>query len=101
MARGWESKSVESQMEDAESRKQKQHTQLTPEERQRQADLEGLILSRTRVLHDLERAVHPRHRESVEAALRFIEEKIRALDTAGAALPPATNSDPNRPPDGA
>jgi len=52
---------------------------LTAEQMARQQEIESLQLSRTRVLHDLEAATHPRHRESLEAALRFLEEKIAAL----------------------
>jgi hypothetical protein len=79
MARGWESKSVESQMEDAENRKKLSATYLTPQQKIRQSELESLELSRTRVLHDLTGTLHPRHRESLEAALKFLEEKIRLL----------------------
>jgi hypothetical protein len=87
MARGWESKSVESQKEDAGARRQKVEPPLSPEEQQRRRELEGLLLSRTRVRHDLERAVHPRHRASVEAALQFIEAKIRALEQPPTMIP--------------
>jgi hypothetical protein len=79
MARGWESKSVESQIDDAENRRKETDHQLTPEQRQHRWELESLQLSRTRVVHDLDRAVHPRHRQSLEAALKFLDDKIKAL----------------------
>ncbi len=79
MARGWESKSVESQMDDAEDRKKVKPVQLSPEQQARQREIESLQLSRARVVHDLQGDLHPRHRASLEAALKFLEEKISAL----------------------
>src|SRR5579885_107367 len=80
MARGWERKSVEEQKEAAESRRAAAAAiRLTADEVAKQKEIEGLQLSRTRVMHDLEAATHPRHRESLEAALRFLDEKIAAL----------------------
>jgi hypothetical protein len=77
MARGWESKSVEAQKEIAETKTERDaRGPRTPEDTARQRELEGLELSRKKVLHDLETATHPRHRASLEAALKFLEEKI-------------------------
>ncbi|MGH9628959.1 MAG: hypothetical protein ACRD7E_11595 [Bryobacteraceae bacterium] len=82
MARGWESKSVESQIESAESRRSTSAAvALTPEEIARERELESLQLSRTRVLHDLQSAANPRYRELLKAALQYLEDKIAALDT--------------------
>lgn len=75
MARGWESKSVESQIEDAEARKS-QGASLTPEERSLLQKRQGLELSRRRVLNDLETAQSPVRRASLERALAFLEEEI-------------------------
>ncbi len=80
VARGWESKSVESQMESAESeRAERAEPQLTPEQLARRRERESLELSRTRVLHDLESAQNPRYRRQLEAALAHLEEKIKAV----------------------
>ncbi|MGH9430735.1 MAG: hypothetical protein ACRD3T_04270 [Terriglobia bacterium] len=80
MARGWESKSVEGQIESAESpRPSCSAAKLTPEQRARQRERESLELSRTRILQDLASTTHPRRRELLEAALRHLEEKIAAL----------------------
>jgi hypothetical protein len=80
MARGWESKSVESQMESAESRRAAQNApRPTAEELQRIHQRQSLELSRKRVLHDLEGAHNPRRREQLEAALKHLEERISAL----------------------
>ncbi|HVY92516.1 MAG TPA: hypothetical protein VHA14_07205 [Bryobacteraceae bacterium] len=80
MSRGWESKSVESQMEEAAARRTAaRQIRLTPEEMQARTERESLELSRTRVLKDLESATHPRRREQLEAALRHLNEKLAAL----------------------
>jgi hypothetical protein len=80
MARGWESKSVESQMESAERRRiDGERLRLSQEELNRQREREGLQLSRTRVLRDLTSAKGGHYRESLEAALNFLDTKIAAL----------------------
>ena len=76
MARGWESKSVESQIEDARAAPADVRT---PEERERAVKRSGLELSRRRVLHDLEAAQSPVRRASLEGALAFLDEEIRKL----------------------
>ena len=81
MARGWESKSVESQIEAAEDRRARSAAaKLSAEETVRQRELESLQLSKVRVLRDIEASNNPRYRESLEAALRHLEEKISALE---------------------
>jgi hypothetical protein len=80
MSRGWESKSVESQMEEAALRRGTTHQiPLTPEQIRVRAERQSLELSRTRVLKDLESAVHPRRRAQLEAGLRYLDEKLAAL----------------------
>jgi len=55
MARGWESKSVEDQIGAAEAAKSdRAKPALTPAERDRQARRDGLLLSRARVVKELE-----------------------------------------------
>ena len=81
MARGWESKAVEEQMQITESKEiESDLPQITPEQQQRQRDRESLELSRSRVEQELAAATHPRYRSSLEAALRYLEEKMAALD---------------------
>ena len=53
---------------------------ITPEQQQRQRELESLELSRSRVQQELAAATHPRYRNSLEAALGYLEEKIAAFD---------------------
>jgi hypothetical protein len=66
-------------MEDAHNRNRAPGPSLTPEEKLRKQELEGLQLSRTRVLHDLTGDLHPRHRASLEAGLKYLDDKIRLL----------------------
>jgi hypothetical protein len=79
MARGWESKSVESQMEAAESRRATGAVAKTEEEIRRQRERESLELSRKRVLKDIESATHPRYRQQLEAALAHLDKQLKAL----------------------
>jgi hypothetical protein len=81
MARGWESKAVEAQMEEAEKRalKQTPRDDLTPEERERRERLESLRLSRARTLNQLEHATRPAHRAMLQRTLRSLEAEIEEL----------------------
>jgi len=79
VARGWESKSVESQIESALERQERRFPQPTPEQVQRQRELEGLESSRTRVLKDLANTTHERYRAQLQAALSHLDEKIASL----------------------
>jgi hypothetical protein len=81
MARGWESKAVEAQMEEAEKRALKRTPldDLTPEERVRRERLESLRLSRARTLSQLENATRPAHRAMLQRTLRSLEAEIEEL----------------------
>jgi hypothetical protein len=78
MARGWESKSVESQIEGAD-RSADRGASLTLEERQRRQKLAGLELSRRRVLQELETTRSEARRASLEQALAFLDQEIEGL----------------------
>jgi hypothetical protein len=81
MARGWESKAVESQIESAEAENRpSRRVQLNPEQLSRQRERESIELSRTRVLQDLASAVNPKYRELLERSLQYLNEKLAALD---------------------
>jgi hypothetical protein len=82
MARGWESKSVESQIESAAEfrRTAAASAQVTAEQATRERERTSLQLSRTRVLHDLQTATHARYREQLEAALRHLDSKLAAFE---------------------
>jgi hypothetical protein len=90
MARGWESKSVESQIEAAEARSlQSRQLEITAQQAARQREREGLELSRTRVLQDLETALNPKYREQLQRSLQFLDEKLAALPSASKSDRPA------------
>jgi hypothetical protein len=80
MARGWESKAVESQIEAAETRAaHAPQPQLSGDELRVERERESLELSRTRVMQDLAAAKNPKYREILERSLRYLDEKIAAL----------------------
>ena len=81
MARGWESKAVEEQIDVAELKEAESDIpHITPEQQQRQRERESLELSRARVEQELAAATHPHYRSSLVAALGYLEEKIAAFD---------------------
>lgn len=79
MARGWESKSVEMQMEERESIAVPPGN--TREDAALQRKLEVLELSRRRLLYEIETASGDRMREVKRRALKHIESEI-ASNTA-------------------
>jgi hypothetical protein len=77
MARGWDSKSVESQIESAATRKTEEKTpQRSPAEIEQLREWEGLMMSRTRVLHQMETCQNPRYRVILDKALADLEVKL-------------------------
>jgi hypothetical protein len=81
MARGWESKSVELQQSDLSEKESKPSIRLTPDEIGRQREREGLALSRSRILQQLEAAKNPRHREMLQQALDDLDNRLAGLRT--------------------
>ena len=80
MSRGWESKDVESQQEEAAARRTGvRQTPPTTEQIRLRTERDSLELSRTRVLKDLESASHPRRREQLKAALLHLDRKLAEL----------------------
>lgn len=77
MARGWESKGVEMQQEEATRRKAPPPGQdIDPAVARRRQALE---LARARAVADLARATAPAHRAMLEAALRSIDEDLKPI----------------------
>lgn len=66
---------LERQYAEAEARASRT---LTAEARARNAEIESLRLSRSRVLAQLKNASNPAHRRMLESALQSIEEKMRS-----------------------
>ena len=78
MARGWESKSVESQIEAADARADRDEL-LTPEERQLRQKRLGLELSRRRVLQEIAAARSDVRRAALEQALAHLDAELARL----------------------
>ncbi|HEY2461323.1 MAG TPA: hypothetical protein VGI16_10960 [Candidatus Acidoferrum sp.] len=81
MARGWESKDVEAQVESTEQKKQwsSGHEPKSAGQVQQEQQRGDLELSRIRIVHDLESATNPHHRKSLEAALAHLDKQLAAL----------------------
>jgi len=79
MARGWESKSIESQQADAAADRSRKAA-LTPQALAMEARRREWTLARSRVVADLERATAPAHRQMLERALADLDAKIREVD---------------------
>ena len=82
MARGWESKSIEDQIGDAQAAKEDQAKQtLSQQGRALENQRQNLQLSRTQIMRRLEAATNPQYRTQLEAALQDLEKKLSDLDT--------------------
>jgi len=81
MARGWESKSVEAQQNEAAERTTPENPRLTREETDRLREKETLRLSLQNVVQQLERSHDPRHRAMLEQALADLLRKLESLST--------------------
>ena len=79
MARGWESKSVADQIEEGKSRVVSDDRGTGPEERLKAEKLQSLLLSKARLLDQLERAKNPAYREMLLKGLSAIEDEIKEL----------------------
>jgi hypothetical protein len=82
MARGWESKSVEAQIESAEertSRRLSRRVEPSASEIELSRKRENLQLSRTRVRHELETSKNPRYLVLLNRELAVLDEKLRDL----------------------
>jgi hypothetical protein len=77
MARGWESKSIEAQQDDAARAKAPGGRRPTAEERERAAARRTLELARAKVREDLRRATTRAHREMLQRALEDLDRQLR------------------------
>jgi hypothetical protein len=78
MARGWESKSVEAQIEDNRYDEHKAH--LSRAEMELRRKKESLLLSRTRIIKELETSRNPRYKKILTDALADLDEKLAEFD---------------------
>jgi hypothetical protein len=80
MARGWESKSVEAQIDMAEDRSAAAQAKVLSQET---LDLlrkkESILMSRTRVVRDLQNAQNPRYKAVLSKALADLDAQLTTL----------------------
>ena len=79
MARGFESKSVEQQQEEAKREFNPQKT-LTADQSEGRRKRDGLLLSRKSIAARLTAATNPTHREMLENALADLDRQIAELE---------------------
>ena len=81
MARGWESKAIEEQINAAEAEKQTRAKQpLTVLEIERQKRKEGLLLERGRIEREMRQAHKRRYLVLLERSLAHIEKELAKLE---------------------
>jgi chemotaxis methyl-accepting protein methylase len=79
MARGWESKSVELQQEQAREKTAKVSQKMTAKEAAVFREKENLRLQRQSIVHRLESTSNPRHRKLLEETLAALDQKLGGL----------------------
>lgn len=79
MARGFDSKFIEAQQEEA-GREKVQRPGLSPEQQAAEVRRQALNLSRARAAADLIRATVPAHRRMLEAAIAALDEQLAQLE---------------------
>jgi hypothetical protein len=79
MARGWESKSVEAQTEESDSSSSNPDNVLSAEDLQTQFKKKDLLLSRRRVLQQLESSSNERYSDLLRRTLADLDVQIDSL----------------------
>lgn len=80
MARGWESKSVEQQQDERAAETRTSRPSLTPQQQELNRRREGLLLSRKRLVGQLESSTHPAHRRMLEQSLAEIDRQLASFE---------------------
>ena len=80
MARGWESKSVEQQQADMPERGQRPRPPVSPEQQACDRKRQGLLLSRTRLTHQLETSPNPRHRQMLLDGIAELDRQLASIE---------------------
>jgi hypothetical protein len=79
MARGWESKSVESQLEDAATAAERRGESLTAAQREARRKLEDLQLARRYTQQQMASTRSDTRRSALAQALAFLDQEIARL----------------------
>jgi len=76
VARGWESKSVEQQIDIARQRQGEHRVRLTQEQMEAERQRDMLRLQCTRMKNQLENCAEGRYRQTLEEGLKFLEKQL-------------------------
>ena len=84
MARGWESKSIENQIDDSHSEKKDPVSVLSKGRHinrplRPSREKEALLLARTRLLSDIQSTENPRYKSFLEASLAAVDKQISEI----------------------
>jgi hypothetical protein len=79
VARGWESKSVQEQIQAADARRGITKPSLSIAQLETERKRDALLLQRTRILRNLENCSSERYRKTLSDGLTFLESEIEAL----------------------
>jgi hypothetical protein len=79
MARGWESKSVEAQMDSAREAKGTGQNELSKDEKKLERERQKLLLSRKYIQHQMESSSNSRYTDSLRTAMQEIDHKLSEL----------------------
>jgi hypothetical protein len=84
MARGWESKSVEDQMDNAKADRDAQiKPRLSAEDRERDTRTQSLRLSRARIIGLMKSTRSDRYRAQLERTLEELDAQLREFEKEG------------------
>ncbi len=80
MARGWESKSVEQQQEERSEASKPAREPISPDQQQRNRKREGILLSRGRLIQELQAASNPRRRHMLERSIAELDSQLSSFE---------------------
>jgi hypothetical protein len=80
MARGWESKSVEEQIQSARESRPGTQKQPSPQQIERERRRDSILLQRRRVLNEIETCTSDRHRKTLESGLAYLESQLALIE---------------------
>lgn len=83
MARGWESKSVEAQMESAREEPAAGVQQLSSDDKAAARERQNLLLSRAYITQQIESSTNDRYTDSLRKALEELDRKLDRLPAKG------------------
>ena len=80
VARGFESKGVEQQQQEAEERKANaRRAVVSAEQAEVQRKRDGLMLQRTRILREIEISSSDLHRQTLQSGLKYLDDQLAVL----------------------